>query len=447
MMIIPLAVAISCAGIAITWAIKKHRKSKMDERSKNIEPKSAKETKPDSGTLTDKSKDNGASNMFPLVEETVEAEVCNDARPSSVNGESDKLKLFINYYGKMITIEVKPNAIIKNVKKEIEIQLGIPEKKMLLIINGKQLENDDTISDSHCQDLFLIITDSDLCKENREYKKKVFLSICENLVDEPNKEVLLGKLHLLVVCMKTFGAKIFDPDVKAEIVRILKQVFKIHEKNNKERLKRKDDEEKEMDIKYSQDDQLLNKIYDILHTLLIVNEYGFYVYFDEVIKGPVKELLTPKEAWQDQLFGLRIVNEVIEAVGLEWDKWYCDKDKIFINMIIEKMIQIIDSRPPAVVLEAAFRGIGLLGLHQGAIIKKYQSFPEFLKEIHFKDLKSSKLFQNLKKAVPRLEKFIEKQYSEDLEFLCVRWNASLTLQILRRELQIEEQVNTNVFVK
>ncbi|KAK2715476.1 hypothetical protein QYM36_010182 [Artemia franciscana] len=167
MIIKSLAIAIPCAGIAITWAIKKYGESKMDERLKNIEPKSASEAQ---------------------------------KIPSSVNGESGKHKLFIDYSGKIMTVEVEPNAIIENVKKEIQVQLGIPKDEMLLVYNGKQLENDDAISDSNCQDLFLTTLDSDLISDSvhlfRHETKTWYQGMNTANSTEPN-------------CIKTSQGKVF----------------------------------------------------------------------------------------------------------------------------------------------------------------------------------------------------------------------------------------------
>ena len=97
-----IGIPVSCAGIAITWAIKKYKESYMDETSKDTEPELVNEAQNvnvpaskepfrikqvDSDTLTDKSKDNGASiksceSKSPVVEETVEVEDRSDAKPN-----------------------------------------------------------------------------------------------------------------------------------------------------------------------------------------------------------------------------------------------------------------------------------------------------------------------------------------------------------------------------
>ncbi|KAK2715789.1 hypothetical protein QYM36_010382 [Artemia franciscana] len=145
----------------------------MNERLKNNEPKSPSEAKKSS---------------------------------PSINGESDKHKLFIKYYTKIITVEVEPNAIIENVKTEIQVQLGKPKDEMLIVYNGKQLENDDTISNSNCQDLFLITIDSDLCSNflqllvNTWYQDMSIANSTEpNCVETSQGKVFLRKGDLIEI--------------------------------------------------------------------------------------------------------------------------------------------------------------------------------------------------------------------------------------------------------
>ncbi|KAK2720839.1 hypothetical protein QYM36_004649 [Artemia franciscana] len=96
-----IGIPVSCAGIAITWAIKKYKESFMDETSKDTESELVNEAQNvnvpaskepfqirqeievDSDILTDKIKDNGASSTScegksPSVEETVETEDSSD---------------------------------------------------------------------------------------------------------------------------------------------------------------------------------------------------------------------------------------------------------------------------------------------------------------------------------------------------------------------------------
>ncbi|KAK2702850.1 hypothetical protein QYM36_018561, partial [Artemia franciscana] len=128
---------------------------------KHVEIK--KEIEVDVCIVTDKNEDNDTfskicGSIIPAEEETIEAEDCRDVRLSSANVDSDKQEVFINCIEKTIIVEVESNASINNVKLKIELQLGIPKDDILLVFDGKQLDNDEKISDSNCRDILLIDT-------------------------------------------------------------------------------------------------------------------------------------------------------------------------------------------------------------------------------------------------------------------------------------------------
>ena len=491
-----MAITIPCAGIVTTWAIKKYGESKKDVRPKNVDRNPDRILKHKNGLKTANKGvglDVGCEGIATGVKEVTGllhkshtnagkmaydgpqlgslilawARICEILGPQLEPYLQMAIPLVIQAANMEPDLHFEDRDAAEN-NLEIKITEDIKRKAIDLKILATfvaGVKEDSSDADKACEIILKNInfvevnirraavqSCSVVCEyakyKDRKYKKTIFFSIVENIVNEPNKEVLLEKLDLLVVCIKTFGAKIFDCDVIIKIDQILRKIFEIHDKNKEEKSKRKDDE--------ANHGQLLNKIYDILHETLIIDRYDFRWYFLELIKGPVNDLMTPEEPWKDQLFALRTVNEVIEDIGLEWDKWDSDKEKMFIEETMEKIMKIIDCRPPAVVLEAAFHGIGLQGLHQGAIIKKLHSFSDLTKTELIK-LKKSKLFQNLKEAAIKLEKCIETEYIKDPEFLSAREKASDTLLILNMNIMpIAEQANTaepiqlqsqNIFLK
>ena len=155
---------------------------------------------------------------------------------------------------------------------------------------------------------------------------------------EPDHEVL-GELFLsLGKCIETLGVSCLTGDELKELTTILDSHFKKHfERSNERAEKRRDEDydeeaEEEMGEEDDFDAYILNRLSDIIHSLLVTYADGYLSYFDTLVPH-FHNLLQPTRSISDRQWALCVFDDVIQFTGAHSHRY----SQFFLNRMAESL--------------------------------------------------------------------------------------------------------------
>ncbi|CAF1188329.1 unnamed protein product [Rotaria sp. Silwood1] len=180
---------------------------------------------------------------------------------------------------------------------------------------------------------------------------------------EPDHEVL-GELFLsLGKCIETLGVSCLTSDELKELTTILDSHFKKHFERSNERAEKRHDEdhdeeaEEEMLEEDDFDAYILNRLSDIIHSLLVTYTDSYLAYFDTLVPH-FYALLQPTRSVSDRQWALCVFDDVIQFTGAHSHRY----SQFFLTRMAESLA---DSSPE--VRQAAAYGFGVMGMNGGPV--------------------------------------------------------------------------------
>ncbi|CAF1129300.1 unnamed protein product [Rotaria sordida] len=180
---------------------------------------------------------------------------------------------------------------------------------------------------------------------------------------EPDHEVL-GELFLsLGKCIETLGVSSLTTDELKELTTILDSHFKKHFERSNERAEKRHDEdhdeeaEEEMLEEDDFDAYILNRLSDIIHSLLVTYTDSYLVYFDTLVPH-FYALLQSTRSVSDRQWALCVFDDVIQFTGAHSHRY----SQFFLTRMAESLA---DSS--AEVRQAAAYGFGVMGMSGGPV--------------------------------------------------------------------------------
>ena len=148
-----------------------------------------------------------------------------------------------------------------------------------------------------------------------------------------------------------------------ELTSILDTHFKKHFERSNERAEKRHDEdhdeeaEEEMLEEDDFDAYILNRLSDIIHSLLVTYTDGYLVYFDTLVPH-FYNLLQPNRSVSDRQWALCVFDDVIQFTGAHSHRY----TQFFLVRMAESLAD-----PSAEVRQAAAYGFGVMGMNGGPV--------------------------------------------------------------------------------
>ncbi|CAF3712378.1 unnamed protein product [Adineta steineri] len=223
---------------------------------------------------------------------------------------------------------------------------------------------------------------------------------------EPDHEVL-GELFLsLGKCIETLGVSSLTADELKELTTILDSHFKKHFERSSERAEKRHDEdhdeeaEEEMLEEDDFDAYILNRLSDIIHSLLVTYTDSYLGYFDTLVPH-FHALLQPQRTVSDRQWALCVFDDVIQFTGAHSHRY----SQCFLTRMAESLAD-----PSAEIRQAAAYGFGVMGMNGGPVYARAcaEALPPLFALISAPDSRSvenNTATENAVSAVTKIFKF------------------------------------------
>jgi len=180
---------------------------------------------------------------------------------------------------------------------------------------------------------------------------------------EPDHEVLGELFSSLGKCIETLGVSSLTPDELKELTTILDGHLKKHFERSNERIEKRRDEdhdeetEEEMLEEDDFDAYILNRLSDIIHSLLVTYTDAYLPYFDTLVQH-FYVLIQPTRSISDRQWALCVFDDVVQFTGAHSHRYA----QFFLSHMAESLAD-----PAPEIRQAAAYGFGVMGMHGGPV--------------------------------------------------------------------------------
>ncbi|CAF3171888.1 unnamed protein product [Rotaria socialis] len=180
---------------------------------------------------------------------------------------------------------------------------------------------------------------------------------------EPDHEVLGELFSSLGKCIETLGVSSLAADELKELTTILDSHLKKHFERSNERVEKRRDEdydeetEEEMVEEDDFDSYILNRLSDIIHSLLVTYTDSYLVYFDTLVPH-FYALIQPTRSISDRQWALCVFDDVIQFTGAHSHRY----TQFFLSPMAESLADTA-----AEIRQAAAYGFGVMGMNGGPV--------------------------------------------------------------------------------
>ncbi|CAF0719109.1 unnamed protein product [Adineta steineri] len=180
---------------------------------------------------------------------------------------------------------------------------------------------------------------------------------------EPDHEVLGELFSSVGKCIETLGVTSLTADELKELTTILDSHLKKHFERSTERAEKRNDEDYDEEIEeemLEEDDfdaYILNRLSDIIHSLLVTYTDSYLTYFDTLVPH-FHELIQPARSISDRQWALCVFDDVIQFTGAHSHRYA----QFFLPRMAESLT---DSSPE--IRQAAAYGFGVMGMSGGPV--------------------------------------------------------------------------------
>ncbi|CAF3460906.1 unnamed protein product [Rotaria sp. Silwood1] len=180
---------------------------------------------------------------------------------------------------------------------------------------------------------------------------------------EPDHEVLGELFSSLGKCIETLGVSSLTADELKELTTILDNHLKKHFERSNERIEKRRDEdhdeetEEEMLEEDDFDAYILNRLSDIIHSLLVTYTDSYLAYFDTLVPH-FYALIQPTRSISDRQWALCVFDDVIQFTGAHSHRY----TQFFLSPMAESLAD-----PAPEIRQAAAYGFGVMGMNGGPV--------------------------------------------------------------------------------
>ncbi|CAF1354053.1 unnamed protein product [Adineta ricciae] len=180
---------------------------------------------------------------------------------------------------------------------------------------------------------------------------------------EPDHEVLGELFSSVGKCIETLGVSSLSADELKELTAILDSHLKKHFERSNERIEKRRDEdfdeetEEEMLEEDDFDAYILNRLSDIIHSLLVTYTDSYLTYFD-ILVPHFYSLIQSTRSISDRQWALCVFDDVIQFTGAHSHRYA----QFFLSQMAESLAD-----PSAEIRQAAAYGFGVMGMNGGPV--------------------------------------------------------------------------------